>query len=395
MKILCLFSEFQYGRPEQGTGIEYAALMPALTRLGHQVIHFETWHKAQHRDFLELNRRLLEVVDRERPEMIFAVQVHYEIWTEVLSTLKARGDVILVNWATDDSWKYRQFSRFIAPYYHAIATTYPDKVEEYHRDGHVNVALTQWAASAETLRPPLPANECQYRVSFVGAAHGDRAARVEALATRGIAVDCFGFGWPNGPVKAERIADIMRSSVISLNFSNSQGANQIKARTFEVPGAGGFLLTETADGLERYYRVPDEVETFNDLDELASKISHYLGHLEERDRIAQAGYRRTADEHTYDSRMRDLIRFAVEQFQQQSGAPARPYSAAELARLHRRGPLLRGLRTVLLALARLIWGPVKGPRAARRISFELSWRLAGARTYSARGLPGRLFYEES
>jgi hypothetical protein len=27
--------------------------------------------------------------------------------------------------------------------------------------------------------------------------------------------------------------------------------------------------------------------------------------------------------------------------------------------------------------------------------FELSWRLVGARTYSADGWPGRMFYKES
>ena len=47
------------------------------------------------------------------------------------------------------------------------------------------------------------------------------------------------------PVK---IPEIMRQSVISLNFSNSRQGRQIKARTFEVPGAGGFLMTETAPG---------------------------------------------------------------------------------------------------------------------------------------------------
>jgi len=34
-------------------------------------------------------------------------------------------------------------------------------------------------------------------------------------------------------------------------------------------------------------------------------------------------------------------------------------------------------------------------RAARRLLFEISWRLGGRRTYSAAGLPGRLFYRES
>lgn len=395
MKILCLFSKYQYGRPEQGIGIEYAALMPALERLGHEVIHFETWHKAEHEDYLELNLRLLEVVERERPEIVFAVQVHYEIWTEVLDTLRARGDTILINWATDDSWKYPQFSRFIAPHYHAIATTYPDKIADYHRDGHDNVWLTQWAASAETLRPPLPAQECRYPVSFVGAAHGDREARVKELERRGLKVECFGYGWPNGPIEADDIARIMRDSVISLNFSNSLGVNQIKARSFEVPGAGGFLLTECSPGLERYYHVPQEVETFDTLDELVTKAQYYLNHPAERDRVAQAGYRRTASEHTYDARLRDLIAFAMKQFRRPPAHSPRAYTPAELARLHSRGPLLHAIRSLALSGARAIWGPDKGPRAARRIAFELSWRLAGAQTFSASGLPGRLFYKES
>ncbi|MBB5234808.1 CgeB family protein [Deinococcus budaensis] len=396
MKILCLFSEFQYGRPELGTGIEYAALMPALERLGHQVIHFETWHKAAHADFLELNFRLLEVVERERPEVIFAVQVHYEVWTEVLDLLRARGDTVLINWTTDDSWKYWQFSRFIAPHYHAISTTYPDKVEAYHRDDHFNVWLTQWAAAAQTLQPPLPAAECTYAVSFVGAAHGDRQERVAALAQRGIHVECFGHGWPSGPVEASAIPEIMRRSVISLNFANSMGANQIKARTFEVPGAGGFLLTDPAAGLERYYRIGEEIDVFTSLDDLGDKIRHYLAHPEERDTIARAGFERTATEHTYDARLRELLAFAFQQFGEAADRPApRVVDSGHLARLHSRGPVIKTVRAAALAGARRIWGPDKGPRAARRLAFELSWRLAGARTYSAAGLPGRLFYEES
>ena len=43
----------------------------------------------------------------------------------------------------------------------------------------------------------------------------------------------------------------------------------------------------------------------------------------------------------------------------------------------------------------LLWGKVRGPRAARRLMFELSWRLMGRKTYSASGWPGRLFYQES
>jgi spore maturation protein CgeB len=53
------------------------------------------------------------------------------------------------------------------------------------------------------------------------------------------------------------------------------------------------------------------------------------------------------------------------------------------------------LAGLLAAPLRLVWGPRRGRRAARRLLFELSWRIAGARTYGAAGWPGRMFYRES
>jgi spore maturation protein CgeB len=62
---------------------------------------------------------------------------------------------------------------------------------------------------------------------------------------------------------------------------------------------------------------------------------------------------------------------------------------------HRLNGGLRLLRKVLTAPCVWIWGQQRGSRAARRILFELSWRLCGKTTYSAAGWPGRIFYRES
>jgi spore maturation protein CgeB len=71
---------------------------------------------------------------------------------------------------------------------------------------------------------------------------------------------------------------------------------------------------------------------------------------------------------------------------------------SELDRLserHRPRLAMHLLRAMLVAPLSLIFGPRRGARAARRILFELSWRVAGAKTYSASGWPGRIFYRES
>ncbi len=407
MKVLCVFSRYNYGNPARGIGYEYASFVPTLERLGHEVHFLETRDRTQYADFIGLNRALLQQVERIRPDVVLAVLTSYEIWLESWQLLRDSGLAATVNWTTDDSWKYAQFSRFVAPALHAFTTTYPRKYVQYQKDGIAHVLLTQWAAQAGILQPPRPAAECPRRVTFVGTAHGDRRAWVEAARRRGVPIECFGHGWPAGPVATERVAQIINESVISVNFANGawvwhglwpRQQNQLKARVFETPGAGGFMLTESAEGLERYYRPGEEVATFASVDELVERARYFLDHPAERDRIAQAGFARTRRDHTYEQRLPEVLQFALEQKRRfEAGRPAAPTGRidwarfAEAAQRHRLNRRLKGVRSVLLAGCSGIWGPERGPRAARRILFELSWRLAGARTYSAAGWPGRMF----
>lgn len=390
MKILCVFGQHNYGDPARGESPEYASFLPALRRLGHEVQHFETWNRRAYHDLAGLNAALLDAVEAFRPDVLFSVQMNYEIWLETLAVIRARGNVATVSWATDDSWKYREVSRFIGSAYHAMATTYDYVVEQYKADGIERVMLTQWAATSHNLQTPLPAAECRYPVSFVGTAHGSRAQWVNALRNRGIEVTCFGYGWPNGPVDGDEIAKIIRDSVISLNFANSQGENQIKARTFEVPGAGGFLLTESARSLEKFYRPGKEIAIYNDLDDLAVKINHYLAHPQERDAIARAGFERTAREHTYEHRMAELLNFTQAAARHRSAQPP-PAGFEEALSRHALTPALRCIRDILRYVATLRYGNQRGPRAARRLVYEFSWRWVGRHTFTAGGWPGRMF----
>lgn len=384
-----MFGEHQYGDPSRGLGTEYAAFIPALRRLGHEVLHFESWNRRIYRDLAELNGRLLEIVESFRPDVMLTVHMECEIWLETLEIIRARGDVATISWAADDSWKYREVSRFVGAAYHAMTTTYDYVVPRYHADGVRNVLLTQWAVSSDWLGEPVPARQCQYAVSFVGAAHGDRKTTVAALRKAGIEVACFGHGWPTGPVSMNDIPEIMRKSNISLNFSNSRGKNQIKARVFEVPGAGGFLLTEQAHGLERFYRPGTDVAVFDDLDDLINKIRHFLSNPGERDAVARSGHERTRREHTYEQRMAEVVAFALKA---KSVTPPNLAPSFERALANYRvPPSLQAVRTLLLALGKIMFGAKKGPRAARRMIFELSWRLMGRRTFTAAGWPGRLF----
>jgi spore maturation protein CgeB len=397
--------EHNYGDPSRGECYEHANFLPALCALGHQVVFFESFSRVGYLDFADLNRRFLEKVQAEKPDIILCVLLGYEIWLETLELVRRGCNAVIINWSTDDSWKYEQFSTFVAPAFDIYATTSPDAISKSERDGHSNFVLTQWAASSRNLAEPLPAEKCRHRISFVGTAYGNRSKWISGLEDRGIKVECFGHGWKNGSVQSKEIPQIMRESVISLNFGDSgmvmRGlapgrSRQIKARVFEVPGAGGFLLTENAEDLDRFYRIGKEIAVYEGISDLVDKINYILSHSEERDRIAVAGHVRTRNEHTYEARFLNLLEIATRFRAARAGQCGIDFGKfGAILQMHKTGFLLKLVRFALLALCLAVWGRKRGPRAARRFLFEISWRVVGKKTYSVSGWPGRLFYHES
>jgi spore maturation protein CgeB len=401
MKVLCVLSRYAYGKPERGENYDYVHFVPALQRLGHDVELFDSGDRSLYHDFADLNLALLRRAAAWQPDLIFCVLMHYEIWFETLDLIRANGPAVILNWGTDDSWKFAQASRFFSEHVDLHVTTDALAARAASSSGLGNVVLSQWAASSASFAEPCPSRSCHYDVSFVGNMYGYRAAWIEALRDSGVSVTCFGQDTENGVVDAASIPGIYRTSRISLNFSGAgygRGHNrQIKARTFEVPGAGGFLLTEVAPDLERYFEPGTEIATFETPDQLLAKVRFYLDHPDQRDAIAQAGHRRTAADHSYEQRFSEILQ---ELEPVRAGRQGRPWTLSldalqgAVDRYRRRG-LAERLRPLLVALFSALFGSERGPRAARRLIFELSWRLAGATTYCARGLPGRMFYAES
>jgi len=406
VKILCAFGKHNYGNAARGLGYEYSNFLPALQSLGHEIVFFELWDRSAYLDFAELNKSFLHCIEREQPDVVLCVTMTTELWIETLQLARQGNSAVFIHWNPDDSWKYGQQSRLIACGFDVMATTYPEVLQQAEHEGMRNFVLTQWAANSAVFAEPLPSAMCTHDVSFVGSAYGNRQGWVTALQERGIAVQCFGFGWPNGPVAGEEIPKIMRASRLSLNFGDSgvvmrggvpERSRQIKARVFEVPGAGGLLLTESAEHLDEYFAFDQEIVVFDDIDSLADAIGGLLADPARRDAIAAAGHARCRQEHSYEARFLALLDVAMKKRRvQQNSTSGIDFPAFELiASRHPAGVLLKLLRGVLLFPCRLIWGRQRGARAARRLLFELSWRLAGDKTYRAGGWAGRLFYHES
>src|SRR3984893_8707795 len=123
MKILCVLSRYAYGKPERGENYDYVHFVSAFERLGHEVGFFDSGDRSLHGDFADLNLALLDRVASFRPDLIFCVLMHYEIWFETLALIRSLSPAVVVNWGTDDSWKFAQVSRFFAEHLDLHVTT--------------------------------------------------------------------------------------------------------------------------------------------------------------------------------------------------------------------------------------------------------------------------------
>jgi spore maturation protein CgeB len=390
MRILCVFGAHQYGDAARGESTESFSFVPALRALGHDVQLFDSWDKSAHRDYAELNVALVDRCKREAPDVVLWVALTVEVWLETLDYLRGVLRVRVIHWAPDDSWKFRQHSRFVARHVDLCVTTYPEFLGQYHRLG-VTAVASGWGVPESWRGEVVPAANCAYDVTFVGTAQPARVAMVEALERKGIRVQCFGFGWPAGPISPERIPDIFRLSRISLNFANSSGANQVKARVFEVTGAGGFLLSQTAPGLERTFDYDREIAIFASIDECEQQVRRYLGAPVLRDAVARAGNARTQGQYSYVARLRGVLEAMPPAAEIQAESPV-DFSSVVAGHTHPK--VLRWIAGVLTALGCGLFGRRRGPRFARRLCFELSWRIAGKTTFRAAGLVGRMFYAQ-
>jgi len=340
--------EWDYCDPKRGPSMEKECFYKNLAKLVANVEPF--WYDAYIDNIPKLQELLVEKARAYNPDLMFFIPYKNQFSAETLDLLKNKWPTCA--WFGDDTWRFESYSSKLAPYFTHVCTTDIFSVEKYKKIG-VEPILTQWAAQplaapssfakvsegrgpaklllseADPAAPLPPGGEYRYAVSFVGAKNSVRSWFVRVLGDSGIPVECFGHGWPNGKVSQNEMNKIFRGSRINLNLSNSatpdlrylvssprnfvsyiianKTSGQIKARNFEIPLAGGFQLTNYVAGLERYFKIGEEVAVFATPEECAAQIRYYLANEGERITIAMAGNARAGREHTYLSRFEKIL----------------------------------------------------------------------------------------
>lgn len=343
--ILYVGLKYDYGDTRLGFSYEYLNLYDSMVRSDQYNIDlfpFDEIMRKVGRE--EMNRLLLNTVRETKPDCCFFVLFTDEIKKATIRQITEKSGSLTFNWFCDDHWRFDTFSKGWAPLFHWASTTDSAAVDKYFKIGYKNVIKTQWAFNpGEDLHSDIP---YQHDVTFIGQVHSDRKRIITRLKRDNIRVECRGKGWEGGRLTHEEMIRVYSASKINLNFTRSSifpglkqfakivlnrraddtfhlnnpaqilgnlkiitrpQRSQIKARNFEITGNLGFLLTEDADNLMEYFVEGSEIVIFSGVEDLKEKILYYLSHDSEREKIRNAGYRRTLQEHTYERRTTEIF----------------------------------------------------------------------------------------
>jgi len=286
-----------------------------------------------------MNQELLDLIIKEKPDIFFTLLFTEELKFRVLDEIKKYTTSIA--WMSDDHWRFDNYSKYYAPHFTYVVTTYSEAVDWYGSRGLNNVIRSQWACNTKYWYPLYAEKDID--VSFIGQKTKSREKIINFLKDSGINVFVRGWGWEEGKASNEEILQIIARSKINLNINSAldfwakkrlgrlffkrsvndiklsldvvsnfksyinMGIPQIKARPFELAGCRAFIISGFADDLDKYYKEDEEMVFYRSKEELLSKIKIYLLESRKREEVALAAYSRTLNEHTYEKRFRKIF----------------------------------------------------------------------------------------
>lgn len=160
------------------------------------------------------------------------------------------------------------------------------------------------------------------RVAFVGSLsshHADRITFLDALARR-VPVDLYGHGERllpegsplrrayHGPVWGDDLYAVYGSHLIVVHRNIDVAERSASAkRLFEATGMGACVVTEASENLRDLFRPDEEVVTYEDVEDCATKVEALLREPDRAALIGKNGQARTLANHTYERRVEGLL----------------------------------------------------------------------------------------
>lgn len=283
-----------------------------------------------------INQDLLQYVMANRPDVVFVYRGTHITARTLKAIRNGLPECVLVGYNNDDPFSpiqprylWRHFMAAIPQYDLMLAYRHAN-LADFKKAGAYCVQLMRSWFVPERSHPVTLDDRERERfaadVVFIGHYEPDqRLAYLEAIVENGYRLKLFGpTKYWQGPLsqssKLRQFAPVhmawgedynraLCGAKIALCFFSKLNRDTYTRRCFEIPATGTLMLSEYSDDLASLYREGVEADYFRSQEEMLSKIEYYLGHPEQAQRVARAGYDKvTSAGHDIDSRMQVLLK---------------------------------------------------------------------------------------
>jgi len=258
------------------------------------------------------SHRLEQLMDElaaagELPQLLLMQSWSDYMEPSALAAIKARYGTVVVNIGMDDRHRWDAI-RPLIPALDLALTAAPECVDWYEKEGCPALFFPE--ASDPEIFHPMPDLPKLYDISFVGGRYGIREKIVQALRRAGLNVMAYGHGWEAGRLPLDATPQLFAQSRIVLGVGTIGHCSDfyaLKMRDFDAPMSGSLYLTHDNPDLAHLFRIGEEIVTYRSVDACVERARYYLEHEAERERIAAAGARRAAADHSWYHRFSGLL----------------------------------------------------------------------------------------
>lgn len=113
---------------------------------------------------------------------------------------------------------------------------------------------------------------------------------------------------PYGP----ELAHLYATTAINLNATSLQMPTAVNQRVFDVPAAGGFLITDAQADISEHFVPGTDVIVYHGAAELTDLCRFYAAHENQRSAIARRAHERVRQQHLYVHRLRRMLDRLIE-----------------------------------------------------------------------------------
>jgi len=248
------------------------------------------------------------------PDILISQTFESYIDAKVFSFIKKEFGTLIINIGMDDRHQYWKGTYGLIPHLDLALTAAPECVEWYEKEACPALFFPE--GSDFKIFHPMPELPKIHDVSFVGAKYGIREKIVKALREAGVQVTTFGGGWGTGFLPVEDVPKLFSQSKVILGvgtIGHSSDFYALKMRDFDGPMAGSCYVTHDNPDLRKLYEIGKEIVTYKTIDECVLKIKELLKNENKREKIAQAGFVRARDNHTWIQRFEGLMNYLLKE----------------------------------------------------------------------------------